>query len=560
MMKVRPTLLQEFNSNHTTANVTHTMKFINLHLAATAFLFGFLHGIFAYERVVDDNLIPSVCFESSFFSENLGIEKGAKTMSDSHSLLRALQADFKTVNNTELQLKLVGIRTKKNEWVSRRKLYGRKELLDVIGRSIETGGKLVCLLGARESGKTTLSRHLRDRINKDSSSGRKVLLVNMKHDTDLTSAVRESMTSYYTDMQTKDSNTGVWKGGWNKVLHFLSNIVAGPHRDQGGEAMVNLKQTYETSVNPFKKLLSAFGPNYTLVIDEAENFFTSDDQSQVLQLLYMLGNNTKVPESRVSAVFISSDVTFPERLRALNYDVDAITTFVYAGEVNLMDTSNLLYSWGFGANAVRVIIGAYGGHLHDITEAVDFMCHNTAKYDFNVVLSLDEKRALGRAAESVYNSMRQSTTSLHELLTCLIRTGHATYDPYNPEVLNFLAELAQQKARIFAPVVPGAVVIGHSDVHPQDRAMGPDQETTIPIELLTSATPIQIYTPSVHISDINTLHCRPSVNLNHEALLVMKSSYRMALARSYWNQAANHCTMAACVLERIKGFYFLCAF
>jgi len=125
------------------------MKFVNLHLAATVFLFGFWHGIVAHERVVDDSLIPSVDFQSSFFSENLGIEKGAKTMSDSHSLLRALQADFKTVNNTELQLKLVGIRTKKNEWVSHRKLYGRKDLLDVIGQSIETGGKLVCLLTKR---------------------------------------------------------------------------------------------------------------------------------------------------------------------------------------------------------------------------------------------------------------------------------------------------------------------------------------------------------------------------------------------------------------------------
>jgi energy-coupling factor transporter ATP-binding protein EcfA2 len=489
---------------------------------------------------------PSV--KGPYYSDKLSIELGAKTMANPYALRAALGIDFgPNMTMVDLENQLAQIQQAKDAWMNENRFYGRQKLLDALKASINTGGKLVCLLGAKDSGKTTLAYHLKNTINQ-AGSYRKVVLIDMRNKPDFVSAFRQAVLK---EINSTAPPTSFYKNVWNKAFSQVGPILAlrDEKKDQILDSFELLKRKHGKLNNTFHDLLGVLGPNVTVIVDEAQNLFKTGEQQAVLELLHLLGNNTKSTHSRFSAVFITSEVTYPDKLLALNYDVRGITTFVYAGEVNMKDTTSLLHSWGFGLEATKVIIGAYGGHIYDIVRAVDAMCLGVEEFYLNVVFSLDEQLALVEVVNRVYSVVDESFAGLHDLLACLIRTGHATYNPENPVVSQFLSERSAYKSRILAQVAPGGIVIGHTKVHPQPRI----EADLLPSGLTASTSFLQAYSYSALSKSVHELRCQPSVDSRHKTLLVIKSSYRMALAQIYWSKAMYQHASATRVLERIKG-------
>eukprot|EP01035_Chromulina_nebulosa_P017047 gene17047-22556_t len=270
---------------------------------------------------------------ADYYSNNIVLENAQRLASNDKFLYEAALNDS-IASNTDIDSYLNDVYQASNNFIRSDKLWDRERLISIFKDYITSPpGSFVCVLGGKNTGKSFLLREI-ERMFPD-----KVYIVNMRlHDTivgGLLSTLKNKMST------NKDNVT---------IVKILKDILTTIWNNS------NFKFKFGDVVDID---LMSLG-NINIVIDEANKPFTIIDNDPVevkacTKTLALFTQMTK-EVNQLNVFLVSSEHSFPFRLKNIGFNFEDIEKNIYAGELSPAEIYKLLTNeWKVGPNLSKAL-------------------------------------------------------------------------------------------------------------------------------------------------------------------------------------------------------------
>jgi len=230
------------------------------------------------------------------------------------------------------------------------------------------------VLGGKCTGKSFLLREI-ERTYPDN-----VYIVNMRlHNTivgGLLSALNSKISSDKVNKtivnKVKDIFTNLWNNS-NLNVKF-GNVI-------DIDLLVNSKEVDSLSLEMVVNCIVSSLGNISIVIDEATIPFTiiNNDPVEIKACRETLALFTQITKetNQLNVFLISSEYSFPFRLKNIGFKLKDIKSNIYAGELSPAEIYKLLTNeWGVGPNLSKALVSLLGGHIYKIYVALEKLSQN----------------------------------------------------------------------------------------------------------------------------------------------------------------------------------------
>lgn len=407
--------------------------------------------------------------KASAFSQDMELTACQQFLADRSQLHQAVLKDAQQ-DSSAVPEYLSRVHTAARDFVHSGEVAGHTSALSALDTLASTKGQYWCLMGSKSIGKSLLLKEVERRHLK------RVFRVDMRQHRDLLAGLLAALKQQY---QRKEQTI---RSVITAIFQALQMMLKEYSLLQSAEMIRRVGADKNSLQFVLQQFVQQFGP-ITVIIDEATLPFQHNlhGEETILQARAALELFAALctQEKLLNVVLVSSDMSFPSYLGGdpLRFDPASFTAICYLGEHSPADTWALLTGrWQMGENLARLLMSCYGGHLHDLYQAVYRLTLlvkasslEQACCSFRAVHSTAEQEVHACLAEAEHDPVLRK--ALGEVLVALVQQGYWVRDRSQQQVVDLLARRRvafpmQRAAQIisFGPLPVDGIGSNHDDL------------------------------------------------------------------------------------------------
>ena len=306
------------------------------------------------------------------YNEKLDIPKAAKMIKDRTLIWKAMEMDFKQADDIDVDSYLKHIKTSSQGYLNNQsKICDREYIKTTLQDICSDKGKLVFLTGGPSVGKSLLLKKLVDDVPEG-----QVVAVDGRAGTGSNFEAALASTLRAHPNMLRDA---VVKGFLKDVVGLMD--VAGTLSKM--QSVVALQSYFASTPEGVETFLTVLSNNYapfTLIVDEANVYFNSDNPGNVTNILRLLTLMSK-QRRMMNVILTSSEFSFPYQLGELGYNTAHIKQHLFMSDVPPADAFKLLTEeWHVRPHLATALINHFGGHVLSLARAVSSIAFDKQQY------------------------------------------------------------------------------------------------------------------------------------------------------------------------------------
>ena len=353
------------------------------------------------------------------YNARLDLKVGAMALSAQNFLdLASMDAQAQSLNVEDY---LATVKSNAANFIKGDEFHDRKQLVKAVSDVITTEGKFGLLLGGKSTGllcdvfscikyfylgKSFLLKHLQRSVL-DKQKDRFVVVFDGRASAgNLQLAIKEGLETVSLFHKYKDIA--------QSLLRILVKVIPTVASSMSGTG-----DSIPTEIESLKKIIKILQDKHfypVFLFDEANSLLTS---KPVLEYLVKCTKETH----EATVLLASSEYSFPFRLKQLGFNLNNVTTTIFAGEVPPLDMLDLLQNkWGMGSNLAEAFVNVYGGHIQLASFGVSDLALNREDFMPRHALPVDVYEGIVQCIEAE-NSGRPEMNGIVDILRMLAVRG-----------------------------------------------------------------------------------------------------------------------------------------